>query len=135
MNRELEESLKNSYLVRRRLSALRKLPGDACYILNIDKFMVRMYTNAEFSIPANRELPNLTDYKAVTVEVWEQVSSSENRRVEVYLNSDPRFESFIEDNRWSDQDWKIRTGSHMPVPVLCDLIKYIDRIAELNAFH
>ncbi len=143
MNRELEESLKNSYLVRRRLSTLRKLEGDACYILNVERFQVRMYTNAEFSEPPNKELP-LTAYKAVTVEVWEDkgpdtsphnVGGILHLRGEVQLWNDYRFKDFYEENKWTDKDWQWKNGSLMPLSVVCDLIKHIDRIVELTPFH
>lgn len=137
MNRELEESLKNSYLVRRRLSCLRKLKGDACYQLNIGDFAVRMFTNAEYSDPKNRELNSLTDYKAVTVEVWEDqpTGTAIGKRTTINLSQDYRFSETWKELRWTSDEFEWSHGILVPLHVVCDLIKHIDRISELLAFH
>lgn len=143
MNRELEENLNNSYLVKRRLSTLRKLPGDACYILDVERFSVRMYTNAEFSNPPNRELP-LLNYKTVTVEVWEDMGPDTSSiytggiihmRREINFSTDYRFKNFVEE-KTTNQEWRAtRSRAEMSIVTLCDFIKYVDRIVELTAFH
>lgn len=133
MNRELEEGLNNGYLVRRRLSNLRKEPGRAYYILDVEKFRVLMYTNADFSIPQNKELKSLVDYKAVSVEVWENIDS--NRRAEIDLWNDYRFEDIWRELKWTDNEYEWKFAVRVPLHVVCDLIKHIDRINQLLPFH
>lgn len=139
MNRELEENLNNSYLVRRRLATIRKLPGDACYFLLIGDFVIRMYTNAEYSDPPNKELP-LVSYERVTVEVWENSESdpkirSVGYRKQVQLWHDYRFAEYYKELKYTNNEHNWKNGILMPLPVVCDLIKYVDRIVELTAFH
>lgn len=102
-------------------------------------FVVRMYTNAEYSEPSNKELP-LLSYKKVTVEVWENNESDPKLkhigyRKEIQLWNDYRFKDFYEENKYTDNEFDWKNGILMPIPVLCNLIKYIDRINELVAFH
>jgi len=146
MNRYLDEKLDNSYLVKRRLSTLRKLPGDRCFQFNIGDFQIRLLTNAEFSDPPNKELERVTDYEAVTLEIWEESTSTPKYgsysahysamgvRVRVELTTDPRFADFYSELRYTRNQWDYQNGKLMPIPIVCDLIKHVDRINELVAF-
>lgn len=142
MNRDLEEKLNNSYLVRRHLATLRKLPGDRCFQLKLGSFQVRLYANADYSDPPNVELPRVIDYKNVSFELWEDHDTLDPNtnvlvrgRLRVELHSDYRFSEFYNELRYSKDDYVWRQGRLMPIAVVCDLIKHIDRINELLAFH
>jgi hypothetical protein len=142
MNRELEENLNNSYLVKRRLATLKKLPGDRCFHLKIGDFHIRLYANADYSNPPNIELPRVTDYKNVTFELWEDYNHLDPNtnlivkgRLKIELYSDYRFALFYEELKYTKEDFNWRQGRLMPIPIVCDLIKHIDRINELVAFH
>jgi len=141
MSKELSE-------VKRKLAALRKEAGRACYILSIDPFSMYLYTNAEFSDPPNKELP-LTSYKAVTVELWEkgisETASSHattqigGKVVEVKssidLWKDYRFADFWEEVKWTDNEFNWKFGNLVPMPIVYELVNQVDRIVELTPFH
>ncbi len=149
MNKELDENLNNSYLVKRRLATLRKLPGDKCYHLKVGDFHIRLFTNADYSNPPNKELPRVTDYKNVTLEIWEDVSSYDTKRTsywesvkggigkraKVELSKDYRFADYYSECKYTKDEWDWQQGRLMPISVICDIIKYVDRIVELTAFH
>lgn len=137
MNRDLEESLNNAYLVRRRLSGLVKLKGEAYYRLDVGHFNIRMYTNAEYSDPKNKELSSLMAYKAVTVEVWEDqpTGSAVGKRNMINLAQDYRFSEIWKELKWTEDEFEWMHGILAPIHVVCDLIKHTDRIVELTPFH
>lgn len=129
MNKELEESLNNSYLVRRRLATLRKLEGDPFYQLKIGAFNIRMYTNANYSDPVNREFKSVIEYNFVSVQIWE---ITDNNQICINPSTDYRFNNFYEENMKNSGS---RLSVSITIPILCDLIKHIDRIVELTPFH
>jgi hypothetical protein len=138
MNKEPDENLE---LIKRRLATLRKLPGYKSYNIKIGQFNIRLYANADYSDPPNIELTRVTDYKKVTLEIWEDHNIFDctsnvhiNARLKVELFTDSRFADFYEELRYSKNEFDWQQGRLMPITIVCDVINQIYRIDSLIAF-
>lgn len=113
-----------------KLKNLKKKPGYPFYQLIIGKFHICIYTNADYSLPANKEYKSFLDYKAVSFAITE----IDLIKDKINILKDERFRIFLEENRWSYSDYHIATGYLIPTDKLLLLLSYISKLEELRVF-
>lgn len=114
------------------LSLLIKQKGYNYYPVIIGNFRIDVKTNAEWSNPPNIEYRSLTQYKTVSVEVWEGPSPW----MHVHCNRDYRFKKFYENViKKTEDDWTFGTCYGVDIQTLCELVMYVYKIYKLSVFY
>lgn len=130
------ENVKNIYVIKRKLSELKKRAGYNDYVYYVGHFILHIYTNS-IQDPGSLD-PNdcITKYDKVDVSLLE--SSKNNQNVIVGLRDDSRFKnyrpiiySFFDG---ANGIVNLSDGREMPIINLCELIKYLHRLSNLTAF-
>lgn len=120
--------------VKKHLSTLIKKKGYSHFTCELDKFLIRIYTNADYSDPPNIEYNNLTKYKEITVELY---SIPEDKKIDitpVSLRTDYRFKKMFSEIQMVDYLSLFGYVTRLSVDGLCKLIIHINRINKLNLF-
>lgn len=125
---------KNLYVIRRKLSRLRKPEGYADWHVFVGDFTLSIVPCHDED---DRDKPSILDYQRVDVNLTE--SSKQGNKSFIDLRSDQRFSSYkpimydVYETptgglvNWSD-------GHKMPIVHLLELIKLLHRLAGLTAF-
>lgn len=132
-----QENSKNIYVIRHKLNDLKKFPGHNHYELQIGPFVVKIFPDRHGD-PARHEY--ITQYEKVAVHVyepWRQPNGKTQHQL-LSLREDPRFKNYqpIQYNVFESPTGSINLsdGQDMPIPHLCELIRYLYRLANLTAF-
>ncbi len=126
--------VKNTYVIRQKLSALQKRMGDNHFEYWVgDKFRVNIYTRDIQDLGHKDEGDRITFHNKVDVNVYDIYKDNDGmRRADyIYLYRDSRFANY-EPIKYKDYGWA--DGREMPVNTLCELIKYLHIISKLTAF-
>lgn len=143
-----EEYQKNIYIIRRKLSTYRMLPGERDWIFNIGDFqlVVRLTTDDYWKITNHGnnlkalETARIIDLDKVNVDLYEGSKRDPSLRNYVYINRDPRFKNHIPiqyDVIQTPTGGRIThnsDGKDMPILHLCELIKHLYRLSNLAVF-
>jgi hypothetical protein len=147
-----EEHAKNIYVIKHKLSDLKRVPGQLFFEWRIGPFYVRIFTqlweekdlgitSTLHLLPADRRnIEYLTQAELVDVEVWESARHADGKSWDVVipLANDPRFKNYkpIQYNVIESPNSSINlsSGRSMPITHLCELIRYLHRLANLTAF-
>jgi hypothetical protein len=130
------ENIKNIYVIKRKLSELKKRAGYNDYIYYVGQFIVHIYTNS-IQDPGSLD-PNdcITKYDKVDITLLE--SSKNNQNSTINLRDDSRFKSYrpIIYSFFDGPNGIVNfsDGREMPIINLCELIKYLHRLSNLTAF-
>ena len=140
-----DDNPKNLYVIRRKLAALRMPPGpigNHChYQYSVGDFEVWIYTRKTgiYQSQSNKdrqemiENDSIVKHDKVNVSLYEwQGQDKVKVRYHVDLERDTRFSHYqpIKYAEWPGYS----KGDDMPLPHLCELIKYLYRISNLTAF-
>lgn len=139
-----DDNPKNLYVIKHRLSDLRKSPSGNCFYYEVGNFVVKIFTSRI------QDVKPMAIYKDYTKEdAEERVTHYETVDVCLYewvrqAHSDSQYESMINmdvDERFSSYapiqhvfPYRHGTGVEMPIINLCELIKYLHRLSNLSAF-
>lgn len=133
---DFNENTNNTYVVRRRLAELTRYPHTPYFHYYIGQFNLKMFTvriqdHTDYG-PDDR----ITHHDVVDVYVYEtkrfQGSESEKYDEQIDLEQDSRFKNYapIKYKEWAGYS----TGKEMPIEHLCELVKYLHKLAKLSAF-
>lgn len=145
-----EENAKNIYVIKRKLSELRRVPAQVYYEYEVGSFVVRMYvrnpSEPEYYRPLDLSNMNesLTSFDKMDVDLYQKVrdqgsDGQEWTRLEgIILQVDPRFKDY-EPIRYDVFEHEYGTvnlsnGKQMPLIKVCELIRYLHRLSNLAAF-
>lgn len=141
-----EEHAKNIYVIKHKLSDLKRVPGQRFFQWQIGPFEVRIFTelweeSGSSALPVNKKnIEYITQAQLIDVEVWESVRHSNGQSWDdtISLQDDPRFKSYkpIQYNVWESPNGltNFSNGHSMPIAHLCELIRYLHRLSNLTAF-
>jgi hypothetical protein len=130
-----KEHAKNIYVIRHKLNDLKKIPWSDHFEWQIGHFVVKIFT-AKHGDPSPQFI---TQCETVDVHVYEtsRRDGQETLRI-INLTDEPLFENFkpIQYNVIQTPNGTINLsdGSKMPINYLCELIRYLHRLANLAAF-
>jgi hypothetical protein len=144
-----EENSKNIYVIRHKLGELKKMPGCSHYEWQIGPFVVKMLEDRPEDHPIGTlELVSvrpkrpefLTQREKVDVQLYER-SKKDDQVLDQFINinSDSRFKNYkpIMYNTYQSPTGNTISfgdGRDMPMLQLCELIRYLHRLANLTAF-
>jgi len=133
---DINENTRNAYIIRRKLAEL-KPHNNTMYRYFVGHFEVQIYPHEIQDIRPHEKLAdNLLKYKTVHVTLWEEGKKSGQQIVR--LLDDPRFKNYepIQYDVHTTPSGKLNfsNGDRMPIPYLCELIKYLYRLSNLSAF-
>lgn len=128
---EINQYVKNTYVIRRRLAELRRLPGESCFNYWVGKFRVRIWTHGIQELPTDvsNDYDNIVSYLLVDVSLYEE--DRDKNETYIDLIRDSRFANYkpIQYKQYGNSD-----GREMPIQNLCELIRYLHIISKLSAF-
>jgi hypothetical protein len=132
-----EENSKNIYVIRHKLSELKKITGRSYYEWRIGPFVVRIFNRAD-----EHNIPYITQCEMVDVEIREASRRDDQEVLDnvISLKEDSRFKNYkpIQYNTWKNPDdghiINFSDGDNIPISYLCELIRYLHRLANLTAF-
>jgi hypothetical protein len=131
------ENNKNIYVIRHKLNDLKRLPWSNRYELQVGPFVVKIFPDGHGD-PTQHQY--ITQYEEVDVGVYEPYRSDDGTTLEqlLSLRDDPRFKNYrpIQYNviETSNGSINLSDGNKMPIHHLCELIRYLYRLANLTAF-
>ncbi len=132
---DLNQYVKNIYIIRRRLAEIRKRPGDSYFEYWVgDKFRVLMYPRdiQDLGHQDDKDL-SVIHFDKVDVNIYDAKRGSDGfmHTTYIYLDRDSRFINYepIKYKQYGAHD-----GREMPINILCELIKYLHTISKLTAF-
>lgn len=152
-----DDNPKNLYVIKHRLSELKKYPADSCFHYHVGDFIVKIFTHklqesndvyhqmAQWVVDPDKdwnrnESPDdcITKHDKVDVNLyeWQRSTSSHETRWEVIINMDvdSRFKDY-QPIKHSAKYMFNETGIGMPILNLCELIKYLHRLSNLTVFY
>lgn len=130
---DINDNIKNTYVIRRRLAELQPAYGGNHYEYWIgEKFRVNLYPK-DIQDLGGEPVKSLVSYPTLTVNVYDCKRDSDRllQATYIYLERDSRFCNYqpIQHKQWGKAD-----GRDMPLQNVCELIKYLHIIAKLTAF-
>lgn len=147
-----EDNPKNIYVIKHRLSELKKHLTDTCFHYHVGNFIVKIFTHkvqdqmdhlVDFICDTDRSLNKdlddcITRHEKVDVNLyeWTHSKTSADTRHEMIINldTDPRFKDF--EPICHTTPVRYHTGIGMPIINLCELIRYLHRLSQsLSAFY
>lgn len=132
---DINQYVKNTYVIRRRLAELRRLPGESCFNYWVGKFRVRIWTERiqDTSKEYDDHYDSIVSNLLVDVSLYEEGRDAKGDKTEnyIYLDRDSRFANYqaIQYKQYGNSD-----GREMPIQNLCELIRYLHIISKLSAF-
>lgn len=133
---DINENVKNLYVIKRKLAELKKRPGYNDYVYYIGNFALHMYTNS-IQDPARLD-PNdsLVKHEKLDITLHEITKNKTDHLID--LRGDSRFKEYrpIIYNFWEGPNGivNLSDGREMPLIFVCELIKYLHRLSKLTAF-
>jgi hypothetical protein len=133
-----EEHAKNIYVIKHNLNDLKMKPGTFYYELEIGPFILQIFADKVHGFPKY-----LAQCEMVDVRLYELERKEEGKAQgfhSLVLNHDPRFKNYkpIMYNFWTNPNdghiINMSSGDNMPILYLCELIRYLHRLANLTAF-
>ncbi len=126
--------VKNTYVIRQKLSNLQKRPGDNHFEYWVgNKFRVNIYPRDIQDLGHEDKKDRVTFHNHVDVNVYDITKDSDGVRQAryIYLDRDSRFTNYepIKYKEYGSSD-----GRQMPLNNVCELIKYLHIISKLTAF-
>lgn len=129
---DINDNVKNLYVVKKRLSDIKmnKHGYFEYYVGNI--FLVKIFPVVKF--PEPYKVLTLNEYLDVSVYTLSKHKDFSESVVQdhISLDRDPRFKNY-KPIQYAELPWN-NTGSKMPILQLCELVKYLHRLAKLSAF-
>lgn len=129
---DINDNVKNLYIIKKRLSdvKLNRHGYFEYYVGNL--FLIKMFTVEKFPKPS--EILTLNQYLDVSIYSLTRDKDNTNKtnQTHIPLDSDPRFKNY-KPIQYADFPWN-NNGSKMPILQLCELVKYLHRLANLKAF-
>jgi len=129
--------MKDISAIREKLGSLKKAPGQNHFEYYVGKFKINIWLNKIQEPTDDNDSENILTYDKVNVDLYEISNRPSSLYKFVYINSDSRFKNYepiqyfwVAPNRWR----RNANGEEMPIHHLCELIKYLDRLSNLNAF-
>ena len=131
---EQDENAKNIYVIKHKLSDLKRPPYSSAFVWKIGFYTVTIYTDRTYSSD-----DCITQYEVVDVHLYEDIRKGDHvNTVSIKLTEDSRFKNFkpIMYNTVETPNGIINlsNGKEMPILFLCELIRYLYRLANLTAF-
>lgn len=132
---DINEDIKNLYIIRRRLAELTKKPGASCFHYYVGHFIVKIFTDRVQEHNNQKTDERVTHYDIVDINLIEIVridNTETNTEKFINLEADDRFKNYqpIKYSEFSGYSY----GDKIPIKNLCELIKYLHRISNLSAF-
>lgn len=130
-----EKNAKNIYVIRRKLSILKKVPGRSHYEYRVGNFVLSIFTHAIQDEPDDG-LGCLLKHQTVSINLEELNKSGVSSYI--YIWNDSRFKNYepIQYNVVKTPNGLVNLsdGLDMPILHLCELIRYLHRLSNLTAF-
>lgn len=133
---EKEENAKNIYVIRHKLGGLKPVAGRSDrWEYAVGNFIVVMYCYDIQETPPS-QIDNPLKHTHLDVILNEYKKDGTGNKVS--LRDDPRFKNYepIQYNVIESPGGRLNlsNGDKMPVPHLCELIRYLHRLSNLTAF-
>lgn len=143
-----DEFEKNIYVIRRKLSTYKMLPGEGSWVFNIGSFIlqVKLLTDDYWKVTNHGNNRNalsearIIDYEKFDIDLYEDYRKDDpSMRKYVYLNQDSRFKNYIPiqyDVIETPTGGRINMsdGKKMPLLHLMELMRLLHRLSNLTAF-
>lgn len=131
---DINDNVKNLYVIRRRLAELIKKPGHSCFTYYVGNFIIRIFTHRVREHSTYNSDERITNYDIVDINLLELKRFNGGGHTEDFINleTDSRFAEYkpIKYSEWSGYS----SGREMPLDHLCELVKYLHRLSNLSAF-
>lgn len=133
-----EEYAKNIYLIKHKLGELKRVPFTSYFEWRIGPFGIKMWTG-RFGDYESEPPQYLTLCSEIDVQIYE-ILRENNKECERFVNlqADPRFCNYkpIQYDVIKTPNGEINRsdGNDMPITYVCELIRYLYRLANLTAF-
>lgn len=128
----IDDNVKNLYIIKRRLSNVKKNRHGYFEYFVGNNYVVKIYPIEKFPIPPE----TVTLHKTVNAYVYElERDKSDNSRWNenfIRIEQDPKFKNY-KPIQYAEFPWN-NDGTKMPILQLCELIKYLHRLANLTVF-
>jgi bifunctional pyridoxal-dependent enzyme with beta-cystathionase and maltose regulon repressor activities len=102
--------------------------------IRIGDFIVKIFTNADWSNPPNVEYNNILKYTTVSVEIWENTK----KYIKIRVNMDPRFKSFYQNIKKNNrEDFSLEmwgTYYNIDIDMLSELLIYVYKLSKLSFY-
>lgn len=131
---DVNQYVRNTYVIRRKLAELRKHPDSNWFEYWIgEKYLVKIFTHRIQDQELDPATDSIVHHATVDVNVYDlkRDSSGILQADYIYLHRDSRFTNY-EPIKYKDFGWT--DGQDMPINQLCELIKYLHIISKLHAF-
>lgn len=130
---DINDNIKNLYIIKKKLSDVKIHPSHGYFKYYVgDSFLVKMFPGKQFPIP--REY--VSQYQRLDVSVYSLVKDKKDpnllNEIQVHIENDPRFKNY-KPIQYADHSWN-NNGHRMPILHLCELIKHLYRLANLEIF-
>lgn len=122
--------------IRNNLGNLKKAPAQNHFEYYVGKFKINIWLNKIQEPTDDNDNDNILSHEKVDVDLHE-VSNRQDRLYNwVYISTDSRFKDYLPiQYYWIPGRFQLHcNGEDMPILQLCELIKYLDRLSNLNAF-
>jgi hypothetical protein len=128
---DINDDVKNLYIIRRRLAELTRLPHQSSFKYYVGNFVVVIFTHQVMEQPIADPTDRVTRHNEVDVSLFE-VKKDGTLQLPINLEIDSRFCNYqpIKYREWQGYS----SGKAMPLNHLCELIKYLYRLSNLSAF-
>lgn len=126
---------KNISVIRQKLATLKPAPNQTHYEYYVGNFKINIWLD-KIQEHAASFSEKILDHATVNIDVFE-ISNRDNQLYDwVYLDRDSRFTDYepIQYSYLPGRYQKKTSGQDMPILQLCELIKYLYRLSNLNAF-
>lgn len=124
---DINEDIKNLYVIRQRLAALKKKPGKQYFSYHTKNFLVKIMTYRIQEVDTHGPNDSIVKHNVVDVYLYEEPNLSY-----IDLEKDIRFCNY-KSIKYKDIPG-YSTGTEMPIITLCELIKYLHRLCNLAVF-
>lgn len=132
---DINQYVKNTYVIRRKLAELRKLPTENHFEYWVgDKFRVRIHIRDIQDLGHHDDKDaSILHYDKVDVDVYDlkRIVNGVKEERYIYLEKDSRFNNY---KPIQYKQYGVLDGREMPINILCELIKYLHIISKLTAF-
>lgn len=130
----INEYTNNIYIIKRRLSELKRAGIYTCFRYCVGDFVLKIFTAESYPLKEPFQDKNILQYQAVDINLYEYKRLNNGILAEqpVNLDSDIRFKDYKPIKYivpMNSLPWR-----HMPIIKLCELIKYLHKLTNLAAF-
>lgn len=124
-----KEHERNFYLIKRKLSSLKKNLIKHCFYYYVGNFTVHIFTQ-HVQEEGNKDIDEcLTKYDTVNVNVYEATKNKTESIIR--LEYDDRFKDY-KPIQYAYPGYS--NGIDMPINHLCELVRYLHKLSNLSAF-